>query len=132
MSGNVSADIEVINGDKLSVPRLSNTVTVVGEVKRNGTHTFQEELALNDYIDLSAGFTRRADEGEIYIVRANGAVANLSRELWLFTTDTAVLDPGDTIVVPINTQYKESLASWRELTQILYQSVVSIAAVANL
>mgnify|MGYP003705960451 CR=1 FL=1 len=132
MSGNISANIEVINGDKLSVPRVSNTVTIVGEVKRSGTHTFQEELSLNDYIDLSAGFTRRADEGQIYIVRANGEVANLSRELWLFTPDTAVLDPGDTVVVPINTQYKESLASWREITQIIYQSVVSIAAVAKL
>ena len=130
--GNTSANIEVINGDKLSVPRVSNTITIVGEVKRSGTHTFQEELSLNDYIDLSAGFTSRADEGQIYIVRANGEVANLSRELWLFTPDTAVLDPGDTVVVPINTQYKESLASWREITQIIYQSVVSIAAVAKL
>jgi polysaccharide export outer membrane protein len=52
--------------------------------------------------------------------------------LWKFTSNNAGLDPGDTIVVPINTQYKESLASWREITQIVYQSVVSIAAVARL
>ena len=132
MSGDLNADLEVEDGDRLVIPVLSNTVSVVGEVKRQGTHSFQGELTLNDYIDLSAGFTRRADDGGIYIVKANGSVVTLERNLWRFTGSDISLDPGDTIVVPINTQYKESLVSWREITQIVYQSMVSIAAVASL
>jgi polysaccharide export outer membrane protein len=132
MSGDLNADLEVEDGDRLVIPVLSNTVSVVGEVKRQGTHSFQGELALDDYIDLSAGFTRRADDGGIYIVKANGSVVTLERNLWRFTGNNSSLDPGDTIVVPINTQYKESLASWREITQIVYQSMVSIAAVVSL
>ncbi len=132
MSGDLNADLEVEDGDRLVIPVLSNTVSVVGEVKRQGTHSFQTELNLDDYIDLSAGFTRRADDGGIYIVKANGSVMTLERDLWRFTGNNSSLDPGDTIVVPINTQYKESLASWREITQIIYQSMVSIAAVARL
>ena len=132
MSGDLNADLEVEDGDRLVIPVLSSTVSVVGEVKRQGTHSFQGELTFDDYIDLSAGFTRRADDGGIYIVKANGSVVTLERNLWRFTGNNSSLDPGDTIVVPINTQYKESLASWREITQIVYQSLVSIAAVANL
>ena len=132
MSGDLNADLEVEDGDRLVIPILSNTVSVVGEVKRQGTHSFQGELSLDDYIDLSAGFTRRADDGGIYIVKANGSVVTLERNLWRFTGNNSSLDPGDTIVVPINTQYKESLASWREITQIVYQSMVSIAAVVSL
>ena len=132
MSGDANANLEVTDGDKLIVPKLSNTVSVVGEVKRAGTHTFQSELSLDDYVDLSAGFTRRADDGGVYIVKANGSVVTLEQNLWRFTGANRSLDPGDTIVVPIDTQYKESLASWREITQIVYQSMVSIAAVANL
>ena len=132
MSGDLNADLEVEDGDRLVIPVLSNTVSVVGEVKRQGTHSFQGELSLDDYIDLSAGFTRRADDGGIYIVKANGSVVTLERNLWRFTENNSSLDPGDTIVVPINTQYKESLASWREITQIVYQSMVSIAAVVSL
>ena len=132
MSGDVNANLEVTDGDKLVVPKLSNTVSVVGEVKRSGTHTFQSELSLDDYVELSAGFTRRADHGGVYIVKANGSVMTLERNLWRFTGNNPSLDPGDTIVVPIDTQYKESLASWREITQVVYQSMVSIAAVANL
>ncbi len=132
VSGDLNADLEVEDGDRLIIPVLSNTVSVVGEVKRQGTHSFQGELTLNDYIDLSAGFTRRADDGGIYIVKANGSVVTLESNLWRFTGSDSSLDPGDTIVVPINTQYKESLASWREITQIVYQSMVSIAAVVSL
>ncbi len=132
MSGDLNADLEVEDGDRIMIPVLSNTVSVVGEVKRQGTHSFQGELSLDDYIDLSAGLTRRADNGGIYIVKANGSVVTLERNLWRFTGNNSSLDPGDTIVVPINTQYKESLASWREITQIVYQSMVSIAAVVSL
>ena len=134
MSGDLNADLEVEDGDRIVIPVLSNTVSVVGEVKRQGTHSFQGEFTLDDYIDLSAGFTRRADEGGIYIIKANGSVLTLERNLWRFTGNnrSQALDPGDTIVVPINTQYKESLASWREITQIVYQSMVSIAAVVSL
>ena len=132
MSGDSSANLEVTDGDKLVVPVLSNTVSVVGEVKRSGTHTFQPELSLDDYVDLSAGFTRRADDGGVYIVKANGSVVTLEKNLWRFTGNNSSLDPGDTIIVPIDTQYKDSLASWREITQIVYQSMVSIAAVVNL
>ena len=48
------------------------------------------------------------------------------------TRDNKALEPGDTIVVPINTEYKDALASWQEVTQIVYQSMVSLAAVLSL
>lgn len=132
LAGDENSDLYVTGGDRIVIPKRSNTVTVVGEVKRNGTHTFRDSLTLEDYIELSAGLTRRADDGGIYIVKANGSVVTLEKNLWRFTARDRNLDPGDTIVVPINSQYKESLASWREITQIIYQSVVSIAAVARL
>jgi len=132
MSGDSNADLEVVDGDRLVIPLVSNTVSVVGEVKRQRTHSFQGELTLEDYIDLSAGLTRRADESGIYIVKANGAVVTLERNLWRFTGYNSALAPGDTIVVPINTQYKDSLANWRDITQIIYQSMVSVAAVVSL
>ena len=69
MSGDLNADLEVEDSDRLIIPILSNTVSVVGEVNRQGTHSFQGELTLDDYIDLAAGLTRRADERGMYIVR---------------------------------------------------------------
>ena len=133
LSGQADFDYDVEDGDELIIPRGSETVSVVGEVRQPGTHLYQEELSLEDYLELSAGITQRADASGIYVVRANGSVTTLDSSWWRFSDSGAsVLRPGDSIVVPVDTQHKESLVQWREVTQIIYQGMVSVAALANL
>jgi polysaccharide export outer membrane protein len=107
-------------------------VTIVGEVLQQGTHSFDDELSVEDYISLSAGLSARADDSGIYVVRADGSVTLLDNGWWRFSGAREQLSPGDTIVVPVDARYKEQLASWREITQIVYQGIVSVAAVARL
>ena len=132
LDGDVAADIEVINGDELFIPKRSNTVTVVGEVRKQGTHTYQTGFDLDEYIALSAGLSPRGDDNAIYIVRANGSVVIPETSLTLFQNNIENIKPGDTIVVPIDSQHKESISFWRDITQIVYQGTVAIAAVARL
>ena len=82
LSGDSNYDLEVEDGDTLMIPVRSNTVAVVGEVRRSGTHTFQRGLLLEDYIELSAGLTQRADAKGVYIIKANGSVLRLQQDLW--------------------------------------------------
>jgi polysaccharide export outer membrane protein len=121
-----------MDGDKLFVPKLSNTITIVGEVRRQGSHSFQQSLDINDYLALSAGLTKRADDAAMYIVKANGAVVIPNTSLTSFTQADANLQAGDTIVVPVDAQYKDSIPFWRDVTQIIYQGTVAIAAIAAL
>ena len=133
LSGNSEYDYEVEDGDELIIPRSSDTVAVVGEVRQPGTHIFQAGLSVDDYISLSAGVTKRSDQSAIYIVRANGSVTTFDSSWWRFTeAGMRSLRPGDSIVVPVDSQHKESLAEWREVTQIIYQGMVSVAAIARL
>jgi polysaccharide export outer membrane protein len=133
LSGIAGADYEVEDGDELIIPRSSDTVSVVGEVRQPGTHIFQAGLSVEDYISLSAGVTKRSDQSAIYIVRANGSVTTVDSSWWRFSeAGMQTLRPGDSIVVPVDSQHKESLAQWREVTQIIYQGMVSVAALANL
>ena len=133
LSGISGADYEVEDGDELIIPRSSDTVSVVGEVRQPGTHIFQAGLSVEDYISLSAGVTKRSDQSAIYIVRANGSVTTFDSSWWRFSeAGMQTLRPGDSIVVPVDSQHKESLAQWREVTQIIYQGMVSVAALANL
>ena len=125
-------DIELEDGDALLVPKRNATVTVVGEVNRSSTHSYQTGLDVDDYLRLSAGLTSRADKGGIYIVRANGQVSAIEKDWWRFDEERRRISAGDTIVVPVNVEHKESLARWREITQVVYQSIVSIAAIARL
>jgi len=89
-------------------------------------------MSLEDYLALSAGLTSRADQEGIYVVRANGSVETLERTWWRFGKEQIMLRPGDTIVVPVDGRYKESLVAWRDITQIIYQGAVSLAAVLAL
>jgi polysaccharide export outer membrane protein len=132
LTGEDSANITLMDGDKLFVPKLSNTITIVGEVRRQGSHSFQQSLDINDYLALSAGLTKRADDAAMYIVKANGAVVIPNTSLTSFTQADANLQAGDTIVVPVDAQYKDSIPFWRDVTQIIYQGTVAIAAIASL
>ena len=133
LSGQSDADYELEAGDILAVPRSSDTVSVVGEVRQPGTHVYQTSLTLSDYISLSAGVTARADTGAIYVVSPNGSVTTIDDSWFRFSDNRGQqIRPGDSIVIPVDSQHKESLSQWREVTQIIYQGMVSIAAVARL
>jgi polysaccharide export outer membrane protein len=121
-------DVLLRDGDELIVPKLRQEVSVIGEVQNATSHLFQPNLKRDDYIYLSGGTTRKADRGRIYVVRADGSVASRSGSLLRRNFDVAVR-PGDTIVVPMNTERMPRLPFWQAVTQILYNVAVSIAAV---
>jgi polysaccharide export outer membrane protein len=133
LAGDQIADLEVVDGDKLVIPGKNSTVTVVGEVRRQGTHAFQRNFDLDDYVSLSAGLTSRADDKAVYIVKANGSVTVPKKASWVsFRASRQTLEPGDSIVVPIDSDYKDSTTFWRDITQIIYQGAIAIVAVVAL
>lgn len=132
MAGDDAANLLLEDGDVLRIPKKTNTITVIGEVRRQGSHTFESELALQDYLGLAAGTTPRADEENIYVVKASGRVVRQEISWTQFTDLDLRLQPGDTVVVPIDTTYKDYIPFWRDITAILYQGTVAIAAVARL
>jgi polysaccharide export outer membrane protein len=131
LAGDQVADLDVVGGDKLMIPGKNSTVTVVGEVRRQGTHSYQPSFDLDDYVSLSAGTTSRADNKAIYIVKANGSVTVPKKASWVsFRASSQRLEPGDSIVVPIDSDYKDSTTFWRDITQIIYQGAIAVVAVA--
>jgi len=122
----------VSDGDSLHIPLKTSSVTVVGEVNVNNSLEYREEYTIDDYLRLSGGLTKRADEDSLYIVKANGSTIVLDKSSFRIFGRRPDIGPGDTIVVPVNIQYKDSLQNWTEITQLIYQSMVSIAAVKGL
>jgi len=122
-------DIEVRDGDRLLVPTVTQVVSVLGETQQNSSHLYQPGLSRDEYIDLSGGLTRGADKKLIYVVRANGAVVAANRSRWLGRGKKTDIRPGDTIVVPLDTDKMRPLTFWGNVTQILYQGAIAVAAV---
>ena len=129
LSGDNLADITLEDGDTLTIPNRTSTVTVVGEIRRPGTHSFQAGLDLEDYLGLSAGMTARADDKELYVVRADGSVFRPTKSWLRFDGAGTSLSPGDTIVVPIDTGYTDNLSLWREITQVIFNSTAGLASI---
>ncbi|MEO8315502.1 MAG: SLBB domain-containing protein [Pseudomonadota bacterium] len=123
-------DVVLRNGDELFIPKLRQEVTVIGEVQSAGSYLFRGNYTLNDYVAMSGGKTRKADGGQIYVVRANGS--SQTREgakSWFSRNFDVAIKPGDTIVVPLDTERMPRLRLWQAVTQILYNVAVSVAAV---
>lgn len=121
-------DVVLRNGDELVIPRQRQEVTVIGEVQNATSHLYLSKLRRSDYINMSGGTTRKADDGRIYVVRADGSVAN--KEGGFFTRNyERSIKPGDTIVVPLDTERMPRLPFWQAVTQILYNVAISVAAV---
>lgn len=133
LDGTGSRDIELRDGDRLVVPGQRRTISIIGEVQMPSTYRYDERLNIRDYIERSGGTKRRADERRIFIVRADGSVEPYSnRRGWFSSANRVELSPGDTIVVPLNTSYKDNLQLWSTSTQILYQMAVAIAAINSI
>ncbi|QXX07950.1 SLBB domain-containing protein [Vibrio neptunius] len=130
LAGNINADIIVEKGDKLYVPARQPIVSVMGEVQFTSNHTFTPGMTIEDYISSAGGTKKQADTDRIYVVRADGSVMLPNNSFW-FSRKSNPLEPGDTIIVPLDTDYLDGLSTLTSATQILYQIGVAWSAVKN-
>jgi protein involved in polysaccharide export with SLBB domain len=123
------SDVVLREGDQLIIPKQKQEVTVIGEVQNTTSHFYRPDLARDDYIGLSGGATRKADRGRIYIVRADGSVISSENAGWFRRSGQVAMRPGDTIVVPLDTERLPALPMWQAVTGILYNLAIAVAAV---
>jgi polysaccharide biosynthesis/export protein len=121
-------DVVLKDGDRLMVPRVTQEVTVVGEVQSATSHLYRADLSRNDYIDMSGGLTPRADDDRIYVVRADGSVVTRGGNAW-FSGGGVEIRNGDTIVAPLDTERMRPLPFWTAVTTIIYNLAIAAAAV---
>ncbi|MCW9018330.1 MAG: SLBB domain-containing protein, partial [Kangiellaceae bacterium] len=124
-------DIHLKDGDRLVVPTFRQEISVVGEVQHSTSHLYNDEWTLDDYLEKSGGYTQRADDDRIYVVRSDGSVFLPNQSNWL-SHQNEMLSPGDTIVVPLDTDRIKSLSLWTSVSQIVYQLALGAAAIKNL
>ncbi|MEW6989425.1 SLBB domain-containing protein [Colwelliaceae bacterium 6441] len=127
------SDFDVIleNGDVLYIPTKQNSINVVGQVQVASSHIYKSGYTAYDYVSLSGGIKKQADDERIYIIKANGSVEIPNNSNW-FETENNELSPGDTVVVPLDSYFMEDLSLWQAATQIVYQAAVAVRAISGL
>lgn len=120
------------DGDTLYVPSKRDSISVIGEVNYSTSHLYKSGVSVDNYIALSGGLKERAAEDRIYIIKANGSVKIPNTGGWFAANNADQLEPGDTIVVPMDAGHMDKLTLWSTATQILYQLGVAVAAIGSL
>ncbi len=135
IAGNELFDVTLEDGDLLFIPGRSQSVNVIGEVYVPTSHLYASELSYEDYIQKSGGYRDLANIDNTYIIRADGSVDVVSNESGFWFTDSESVSqvmPGDTIVVPYDSESVDGLTLWTNATQIIYQLAVAVAAIGSL
>ncbi|MDT0500422.1 MULTISPECIES: polysaccharide biosynthesis/export family protein [unclassified Halomonas] len=116
------SDIRLQDGDVVTIPESSDSILVSGEIVVPQAVVFKPGLSAMDYIEGAGGFSSRADDDHILLVRQNGAVVD---------ADGTRLRPGDEILVmpKVPTRNLELATS---ITQILYQIAVATKVAVDL
>jgi polysaccharide biosynthesis/export protein len=133
---NGALDIEMEDGDTLTIPVNPKTIQVIGAVYTQANFVFEPGQDYSYYVDRAGGFTRTADKSQLYIVKVDGSTLrpggglfwNSSSHQWQAGSQR-LIEPGDTIVAPEQLERIAWLRNLKDWTQILYQSALGGAVV---
>lgn len=116
------SDIRLQDGDLITIPEVSDSILISGEVIVPQAVVFKPGMSARDYIEGAGGFTQRADEDHILVVRQNGAVVS-AKDVALRTGDEILVMPE----VPT-----KNLPLATAISQILFQIAVATKVALDL
>ena len=125
---NTPDDIQMRAGDRLFVPKRTESVSVIGQVYNPTAVAFRPGRSAEWYLSQAGGPTNLANKKAVFVVRADGSViGGQGRSLWRGSAMSTGLAAGDTVVVP-----EKAYAGGRNLQNVLMLSQVlsSVASAA--
>jgi protein involved in polysaccharide export with SLBB domain len=126
-------DLELENGDELTIGPTVSTVSVLGEVSSPTTliHT-RKTNQVGEVLAKAGGINAYGDYKETFYIAPDGAISTPRSTPWYSSFKCKEVEPGGTVIVPIRPPAKDYLEVWAKSTQILYQLAISVGVVATL
>jgi protein involved in polysaccharide export with SLBB domain len=128
-------DIVMEDNDRLSIPHVPSTVSVVGDVYNPGSFIFEARNTAGAYLEIAGKGKPQSDLHHAFVLRANGVVVAANNVNGLFEGtkfNRLRLYPGDQIVVPYKLPTGAFVRGLRDWTQITSQLALTGAALAIL
>ena len=117
-------DIELMDGDRLIVPRFNHTVRISGSVNAPNTVAYEEGEGYKYYIRQAGGFAEQSKKSHAFIVYQNGTIAVAKK---------GKVEPGCEIVVPTKApRDTSSLQQWLSVATTAASLGTMAASIANL
>jgi len=122
LKGDAQADVELLEGDELIIPRATEAAYVVGETASPfATYRVEKGMKVSDLLKLAGGTTRNADSSNIRLLKADGRIL----DSWV---EGKFVEPGDTVLVP---QRFRRDTNWQENLQALTPLALILNALAS-
>ncbi|MDC0942055.1 SLBB domain-containing protein [Gammaproteobacteria bacterium] len=135
IASNPAQNITLHDGDVIYMPKLLNTVTIVGQVLNPVTVPHKVGASFDYYLKLAGGVKKEADKSKIYVVQPNGV--SLRRKngfqfpvLPFMPFERDDILPGGTLVVPRQARPLDSIALVETITPVLANLSVTAASIA--
>lgn len=109
-------NILVQDGDDIYIPKVSNVVSVIGEVYNEQSFVYKKGAKPNYYIKQVGGYTPNASKFHKYKVGVNGRAEKIKI--------SSTVHPGDVIVVP--RKISNNSAEWIQTAASSLQAVASL------
>jgi protein involved in polysaccharide export with SLBB domain len=125
--------IAVEDNDRIVIPHLPSTVSVVGNVYNSGSFVYDQHLRVGDYLRMAGRGKPHADMRHAFVLRADGTVVPSRSVNGLFEGDkfsSLRLYPGDKVVVPTKIPTGNFIRGLRDWSQISSQLAITGAELA--
>jgi polysaccharide biosynthesis/export protein len=127
--------IAVEDNDRIVIPHLPSTVSVVGTVYNSGSFVFDPRRKVGDYLRMAGKGKPHSDMHHAFVLRADGTVVASKAVNGLFSGDkfeALRLYPGDQIVVPSKIPtgaFVRGLKDWSQITSQLAITGAELAVI---
>lgn len=127
-----TADLLLEPNDTIVIPAVSDVINIGGEVMLPQAVVFNADASITDYIAWAGGYSTRADDERMMIIRNNGTVVftDSATTSWLLGENSIELLPGDRIVVLPKIDAK-TMQAVKDITQIIFQIAVAANAIID-
>ena len=92
-------NITLQDGDIVNVPKLDNTITILGEIQKDSKVIYRNNITVKKAVGFAGGFSQTARRARVFVIYKNGTIKSRKKLLGLITFDPR-LEPGATVVVP--------------------------------
>lgn len=121
LQNNREEDVVLNNGDVITIPEKKEYISIIGQIVNPGNVTYKPGLRIEDYINIAGGFSWRAKEDDVRVIRANTGE-------WVEADDVDQLKPGDTIWIPEDPPGPKFWEVFTTSLQVLGQVAAVVAA----
>jgi len=127
---NKNLDTSLQDGDSIFIPRKTNNIHILGEVRNPATISYFQNMTISEAINSTGSYNEFADTKNIIIVDPDGSIKFVTNR-WGMTSSNA-LKAGSVVYIPREIGEIEGIDKWAIYTPIIGNIALSLASLASL